>query len=275
MKKLILVSIIVAGLTAQSKAQERPLRQDEIVYYNKLYPALYAAVPHEYKDWKAVGDKKEFDAIKYFCPEVYPGNDCTGKCPVSLGKGDPYSLNYKIEFTMPGNQSGGLMASAFKSITDYNNATQIATALKSTAKSKLTINVFVNMSAGATGAFLLSYCAKNPPEKIALPVPATLALLGIHSEGCPLMSDGRPDMSPGDGYYDGAIIFLGKPVAGQVADDRHDGQARTKYAIAFDKSKIGVPVTQNIVVQIKGDAADVNGAIKLIDWKSLYYLTEK
>src|SRR5471030_1514680 len=187
MKKTILICIVIAGFVARSNAQERPLRQDEIVYFNNLHQVLYNAVPHEYKNWKAIGDKKDFDAVKYFCPEVYPGNDCTGKCPVSLGKGDPYSLNYKIEFTMPGSESEGLMAAAFKSITDYNNATQIATALKSTAKSKLTINVFVNISAGATGAFLLSYCSKNPPEKIALPVPATLALLGVHSDGCPLM----------------------------------------------------------------------------------------
>ena len=176
---------------------------------------------------------------------------------------------------MPADQTGNLAAAAFKKITDFNSAGQIAGALKGAAKSKLSIQIIVNVSSGSSGAFLLSYCAKTPPEKIALPVPATLALLGTHSDECPFMSDGRPDMSPGDAYYDNAIIFLGKPVAGQEADDRHDGQVRTKYAIGFDKSKIGVPITQNIVVRIKGDAPDIEAVIKLIDWKNLYYLIEK
>ncbi len=275
MKKILLVCLIINCIQFIASGQERPLRQDEITWFNNLYPVLYNAIPHEYQDWKAVGDGKDFDVIKYFCPVEYADNSCRGKCPVSLGKGDPYSLNYKIEFSMPSEQSDGLAGSAYKSITDFNNATQIAAALKSTAKSKLSIQVMVNISSGGSGAFLLSYCSKSPPEKITLPIPATLALIGIHSDGCPFMSDGRPDMSPGDAYYDNAIIFLGKPVAGQTADDRHDGQVRTRYAIAFDKSKIGVPVTQNIVVQIKGDAADINAAIKLIDWKKLYYLIGK
>lgn len=275
MKKILLVCLIINSILLSANGQERPLRQDEITYYNHLFPALYNAVPHEYLDWKAVGDSKDFDVIKYFCPIEYADNSCYGKCPVSLGKGDPYSLSYKIDFSMPSDQSAGLAGPAYKAITDFNNATQIAAALKSTAKSKLSIQVIVNISSGASGAFLLSYCSKNPPEKITLPVPATLALIGKHSEECPFMSNGRPDMSPGDAYYDNAIIFLGKPVSGQTAYDRHDGQVRTRYAIAFDKSKIGVPVTQNIVVQIKGDAADIEAAIKLIDWKNLYYLIGK
>jgi hypothetical protein len=89
------------------------------------------------------------------------------------------------------------------------------------------------------------------------------------------MTDGRPDTSPGDGYYDDALIFIGKPVSGQWYDDRHDGQVRTKYSIAFDKTKTGVPVTQNIVIQLKGDAADISTAIREIDWKALYALIGK
>ena len=275
MRKILVFTSLLILTLLNLNAQTRLLRKDEIDYMNSIYPVIYNAIPHEYKDWKAVGDKKEFDAIKFYCPVVYAENDCTGRCSVSLGKGDPYTIAYDIQFSMPEAQSSALMATAFKSITDFNNATQIASALKGNSKAKLSIRVIVNVSSGKIGSFLLSYCGKTKPTDLALPVPATLAVLGVHTDGCPFMNDGRPDMAPGDNYYDNAIVFLGKPVSSQEADDRHDGQVRTRYAIGFDHTKIGIPFTQNIVVLIKGDAADINAIVSQIDWKALNGLIEK
>jgi len=268
MKKLVLFAATIVCISVNAKAQFRKLTANEITYYNALYPVLYNAIPHNYKTWKAMaGRTGEFDIRKYWCPDPTPGNDCTGTCPVSVGKGDPYSLDCDIEFTMPGDQSTALKVAAYKTIKDFNNGKQLATALKSTAKAKLKINVISNVTAGD---FVLSYCGKNAPEKLDLPVPATLALLGIHSDGCPVMDGGRPSMSPGDKYYDSAVIFLGKPVAKQSTHVSDDGLTETNYAINFDKAKIGTLITQNIVVTLQGDAEDIKAAVKAINWQKLY-----
>lgn len=238
------------------------MRADEIAFYNNIHEVFYSALPHAYKSWKVVEDGKEFDAKKFFCPL---NDGCYGTISVSIGKGDPYSLSYFIDFTMPGDESGLLMATAFSSIKDYTNADQIATALKSTAKSKISIRVFNNIDGGQ---FPVTYCSKTPPETIKLPVTAGLALKGVRAASCPIMSSGRPDMA--GNYYDNAVVFLGKAVAKKTPDERSDGISGAVYAIGFDKSKLDKVITQNIVVTITGDAADIEAIIKLIDWQKLY-----
>jgi hypothetical protein len=275
MKRSALLLFASACFYFNAQAQTRKLRQDEINFYNNLHQVLYDAIPHQYKDWRAVGDKKDFDAIKYFCPIVYADNDCTGKTDVALGTREPYQLSYNIEFWMPGDQSDALKGSAMGAVKDYSNAPQIAGMLKSIAKTKLSIRISANVYAPDGGIFTLIYCPKTTPEAIALPVTATLALIGIRSAQCPLMADGRPDLSPGDGYYDDAVVFLGKPVNTKTPVNRSDGLTRTAYGIGFDKSKIGSPVVQNIVVDFKGDADDIRAVIKLMDWQKLYALIAK
>ena len=176
---------------------------------------------------------------------------------------------------MPGSQSDALKGSAMATVKDYTNVAQIAGMLKSIAKTKLSIHINANVYAPNSGIFTLVYCPKTPPEAITLPVPATLTLIGIRSDQCPLMSGSRPDMSPGDGYYDDAVVFLGKPVTTKTDDNRHDGRTHTVYGIGFDKSKIGSPVVQNIEVDFKGDADDIRAVVKLIDWQKLYALIAK
>jgi len=275
MKRSLVYILALICLCYCSWGQTRKLRKDEIDFYNNLHQVLYNAVPHEYKDWKAVGDAKEFDVFKYFCPIVYADNDCTGKTDVSLGTRVPYQLSYSIDFSMPGSQSDALKGSAMRTVKDYTNTAQIAGMLKSVAKTKLSIHINANVYTPGSGVFTLVYCPQTPPETITLPVPATLALIGIRSDQCPLMSGSRPDMSPGDGYYDDAVVFLGKPVTTKTNDNRNDGRTHTVYGIGFDKSKIGSPVVQNIEVDFKGDAEDIRAAVKLIDWQKLYVLIAK
>ena len=275
MKKSAALLLLFASLCCSAIAQTRKLRQDEIDFYNNLHQVLYNAVPHVYKDWKATGDAKDFDVFKFFCPIVYADNDCTGKTDAALGTKLPYQLSLNVDFAMSHSQSDALAGSAMRTITDYNNVAQIAATLKSIAKAKLSIHVSANVYAPGSGVFTLVYCPKTPPEAITLPVPATLALIGIRSGQCPLMSGSRPDLSPGDGYYDDAVVFLGKPVTTKTNDNRNDGRIHTAYGIGFDKTKIGSPVVQNIVVDFKGDAEDIRAAIKLINWQKLYALIAK
>ena len=265
MKKTILaVACCLSTYHFAATAQEgRLMRADEIAFYNNIHEVLYSALPHVYKNWKVVEDGKAFDAKKYFCP--LPEDGCYGKIPVSIGKGDPYSLNYFADFTMPGDESAALMVEGFKIIKDYNNANEIALALKTAAKSKVNLRVFCNIDGGQ---YYITYCPKTPPETIKLPVQATLALKGVRASACPIMSGGRPDMA--GNYYDNAVIFLGKPIAKKEQDERSDGINGTIYYIGFDNSKISKLVTQNIIVQITGDSGDIDAIVKLIDWQKLY-----
>jgi hypothetical protein len=275
MKRSAAFLLIFSSLYCSSSAQTRKLRQDEINFYNNLHQVLYNALPHVYKDWKATGDAKDFDVFKYFCPMVYADNDCTGKTDIALGTKLPHQLSMSVDFAMPRSQSDAMAGSAMSTVTDYNNAAQIAAMLKGLSKRKLSIHINANVYAPGSGVFTLVYCPKTTPEAITLPVPATLALIGIRSADCQLMSGSRPDLSPGDGYYDDAVVFMGKPVTTKTADNRSDGLIRTVFGIGFDKTKIGSPVVQNIEVDFKGDAEDIRAAIKLIDWQKLYALIAK
>jgi hypothetical protein len=275
MKKLVLLLMAGCCLAFGVNAQTRKLRQDEIDFYNKLHASLYGAIPHSYKDWKANGDPQAFDVIKFFCPVVYADNDCTGKCPVSIGKGDPYSLSVTAEFAMPSDQKEQLAGAAMASLTSYTDPVQVATALKSTAKSILTVTVIANVNVSGTQGIRLGYCSKTTPQALQIPVPVTLALLGTHSAQCPYMNGGSPSLSPGEGYYDHAIIFIGKPVVSKTIQQSSDGNIVGMYGIGFDKTRIGVPIVQNIVVEFKGDADDIKEAIKMIDWQKLNSLISK
>ena len=268
MKRIIILFAAQLCLLAGTYAQFRQLRPEEIAYLDKVHNALYTAIPHTYKDWATSPQDRKFTAVNFWCPD--PSEGCSGTCPASLGVGDPYSLSVTEEFTMPQEQSVKLMSAAYKEIKDFNNAQQVAQALKSTNKSKLKIFIACNISAGNSE---VSYCSKTPPVSIQLPVPATLALKGIRSQECPILESGRPDLK-GD-YYDNAVIFLGKPVASKNPDDRSDGLSGMEYTIAFDEGKTSKTLTQNIVVTFKGDAADIDEAIRLIDWNKLYALLDK
>ena len=87
------------------------------------------------------------------------------------------------------------------------------------------------------------------------------------------MESGRVSMS--GNYYDNAIIFLGKPVIAKKTETTSDGLTDTRYSLGFDRGKIGKLIVQNIAIAIKGDAADIDEAIKLIDWQKLYDLIDK
>ena len=272
MKKLIAVTTVFLSFIVSANAQFRKMTDAEMAFLNSSHKAMYASLPTAYQDWTSQFNGTNFDAQYYWCAEKEA--KCVGLCPVSMGKGDPWGLDVSVEFKMPQSQSAGLMMPAYKQIKDFNNATQIATALKSMAKTKLTISIFSNVSSGQIGAFLVSSCSKTPAVKLTIPVPTTLALMGIHSVDCPFMDGSRPDMA-GDNYYDNAVVFLGKPVSGQYQDDRHDGQTRVRYAIGFDKTKINSLIVQNIVVKFSGDAEDIKAAIKLMDWEKLSALIAK
>jgi hypothetical protein len=164
-----------------------------------------------------------------------------------------------------------LVAAAYKKINDPNSVRQTTIALKSAATNRLNIVVTANMPAQSASS--LMYCGKMLPAPIALPVPVTLSLLGLHTDGCDVTINGKADIN-GD-YYDSAIVFLGKPAVKKKADQLSDGLSRASYYVGFDKAKANQMITQNIVVTLKGDAADINAAIKLIDWQKLYGLLSK
>src|ERR1700761_2322326 len=150
MKKIVLLLIAGCCLAFGVNAQTRKLRQDEIDYYNKLHAALYNALPHSYKDWKPNGDAQAFDVFKYFCPMVFADNDCTGKCSTTLGTKEAYYLSITSSFAMPNDQKQQLAGAAMASLTSYTDPVQMATALKSTAKSILSIEVMANVYTSGT-----------------------------------------------------------------------------------------------------------------------------
>jgi len=278
MKTTIIVSVLMlAGcwtLTAQNAHPGfRKMTAQEQNYLNGLRKVLYSSIPHTYKTWNSINDDgKDFNINDYWCKDPMPGDDCKGLCPESIGVGDPYSLNCIVDYKMPGEESSKLMASSYQMIKDFQNASQIAAALKSSAASKLTIRIFANIPGGD---FDLSYCGKNPPVPIQLPIPSTLALKGLRSASCPIMQEGTKQADLHGDYYDRAIIFLGKAPATKKADDWSDGLSGTRYTVGFDHAKIGKTITQNIVVTITGDSADIEAAIALIDWKALAALISK
>ena len=270
---LLLISFTTAAQTKKIRAGFRKMRPDEVVFLNNLHLRMFEAIPHTYKNWGVDELKEKFDINKYWCGIEVDWYECNGVCPNGYGYNDAYSLDCMVDFAMPDDDKGKLFVSAFKSISDYNDAGQIANSLKMSDKAKLSIKIFANMDIGINGAFPVSYCGKTPPAKIALPVPATLAVKGIRSLQCPIMSDGRIDMS-GD-YYDNATVFLGKPVVNTATVNNDNGLTTTRYAIGFDGAKRSRLIVQNIVVTFKGDSADIDEAIKLIDWKKLYDLVAK
>lgn len=273
MKRLILLTLALAAAFAPAKAQMRKLRLEEIAFYTTVHKALYAAMPHTYKDWTVVNDEKpEMDVANFWCqaPEGADPANCRGKTFISTGTTEPYGLVSRVEFAMSQTETGQLMVAAFKGITDYKDAAQIAKAMKGTANAKLAIQIVVNIDGGD---FDLIYCGRTPPQNIKLPVPAAHALKGIRSPECPIMSEGAADMHAN--YYDEALIFLGKPVAGKTPDNWSDGLSGMRYKIGFDHAKIGKTVVQNVAITIKGDAADIDAAIALIDWQKLYALINK
>ena len=278
MKKLALYTLLLAGLiAAEAQAQDknssfRMQRPEETAFLNKLHKDLFDAIPHTYKNWKT--DKEDgFDALKYWCRDETSWAKCSGWILKSIGKGDPYSLDWKVDFNMDESESGPLMASAISMIKDYTNGQQVAAALKSTNKTKLEIFVFANLSANSSQVFKMAYCAKTPLQKIELPVAATLAIKGFKSTGCPIMESGSVSLSAN--YYDSALVFLGKPATAKTTTHTSDGLTEDGYGIAFDNKKIGSLVVQNIMVQFKGDSADIDEAVKLIDWQKLSSLIEK
>ena len=268
---LLFTSALYAQKTAPSPGF-RMQRPEETAFLNQLHNDLFNALPHTYKDWKT-SKEDTFDALKYWCSDEGSWGKCLGWIPASIGKGDPYSLDWQVEFNMDQSQSAPLMVSAFKMITDYNNGQQIAASLKSTNKTKLVIFIVANIDANSSDVFTLSYCGKTPLQKIDLPVPATLAVKGIRSTDCPIMESGRVSMS--GNYYDNALVFLGKPATAKKTVTTDDGITADSYGIAFDKARIGKLVVQNIVVKFKGDSADIDEAIKLIDWQKLSSLIGK
>ncbi len=269
---LLLIALQVSiSLSAQSMATYRKLRPAEAAFLNRVHSMLSAVVPHSFYNWTTDQDGDDFDALKLWCENPKSADDHLGYCPVSLGKSEPYSVKYEIEFRMPDRQSKALLLNAYKTITDFNSTDQIAGALKSTAVTWLRISIVTNVLPGTINK--LSYCAKMQPSQIALPVPATLAVMGLHSDACPIMLSGKVDMT-GD-YYDDAVIILGKPVIKKALEQRPDGLMEADYSTGFDRSKINHYTTQNIAITIHGDAADINVAMKLIDWKKLYSLIAK
>jgi len=272
---VILISILIfmSAFNIITNNGFRKLRPDEITYLNKSHQQLYDAVPHAYKDWKTLEDSKQFDVRKYWCQEPTADYDCTGDCPSSVGVGDPYSMDWKVDFSMPRDQSDKLAGESIKMIKDFSDPGQIAASLKFTNKSKLQIFVISNVVADVPWKF--SYCNKTPPVTIELPVQATLAVKGIKSTQCPIVNENTTTANMSADYYDRAIIFLGKPLLKKETTKWHDGLDGISYYIDFDKSKIGKLITQNIVVQIIGDSADIDAAIKLIDWQKLNDMIEK
>jgi hypothetical protein len=269
MKKVFIVFSVLALFSTTSRAQFRKMTQGEIDYLNKVRQVLYEATPHEYADWKGVGDEKEFDARTFWCPGGE--ENCIGTCPVSTGKKDPYGMGYAIDFTIPDDQKGGMMAAAMGDLKDYTNVSQVAKVMKAMAKTTLHIQLYVNDP--GTDGFSIVYCPKTPPVRLNIPVPTASALMGIRSAACPATAAGQPDMHAN--YYDSAIIVLGKPLVRTKHETGADGMATDRFIEAFDKTRMGALVTQNITVALKGDAKDIQAAIALINWQKLYALLDK
>jgi len=261
---------ISVSISAQSKADFRKLKPDEAAFLTKVHYLLAGAVPHIFYNWEADDVGYDFDVLKLWSAGKR-ADERGGDCPASLGKTEPYAINYAIEFRMPDGQSRAVLLAAYKKITDYNSARQIAGALKSTAVCRLSINIATNVMPSVITK--MTCCAKVPPSRISLPVPAKLALLSRQSDACPIMAGGKADMTAD--YYDTALIILGKPVVKRPVAQQAQGRVQTGYSTGFDRSKIGQMTIQNMVISIHGDAADINVAIRMMDWKKLYYLVDK
>jgi hypothetical protein len=268
---LLMALQMSVSISAQSKAGFRKLNPGEAAFLTKVYYIMAGAVPHTFYDWKTDNEEDDFDALKLW--STGPGNagEHRGDCPISLGKTEPYAVSYTIIFMMPDKQSKAVLLAAYKKITDYNSPSQISGALKSTAVCRLTIDITTNVMPSAITK--MSYCGKTPPARILLPVPAKLALLGRRTDNCPIMAGGKIDMTAD--YYDTALIFLGKPVVKKPVPQQMPGLVQTGYSAGFDRSQIGHMTIQNMIISIHGDAADINVAIRMIDWKKLYYLVDK
>lgn len=269
---LLLIALQVSiSLSAQSMAAYRKLRPAEAAFLNRVHSMLTVVVPHSFYNWTSGEDDDGFDAVRLWCADPKSADEHLGYCPVSLAKSEPYSVKYEIEFRMPDKQSKNLLLNAYKGITDYNSTDQIAVALKSTAVARLKISIITNVLPGAIKK--LTYCTKIQPAQMVLSVPAALAVMGMRSDACPIMLSGKVDMTAD--YYDEALIILGKPVIKRALEQRPDGLMEADYSTSFDRWKINRYTTQNIAIIIHGDAADINVAMKLIDWKRLYSLIAK
>jgi len=86
--------------------------------------------------------------------------------------------------------------------------------------------------------------------------------------------DGGTASLHGD-YYDTALVYLGQPVVAKKTETTSDGITDTRYELAFDRTKISRLSVQNIAVTFKGDSADIDEAIKLINWQKLSDLIAK
>jgi hypothetical protein len=270
MKKTLLLICLLAMLCSPAMAQFRKITQAEIDYLNRVHGLLYDALPHGHLGWKVVEYGKAFDASKYWCSEGEA--QCLGTCPVSLGKKDPYQLDYKVDFTIPDDQKNSLISTGMAQLKDYTNAQQVATFLKSIAKTNLQVWIFTN-DFGATDADLITYCPKTPPVKLNIPVKSVLAVMGLRSDACPLTAGGTPDMHAN--YTDNAIVVLGKPLLKTRHAIEENGIARDNYTVAFDNTKLNKLVTQNIVVKFIGDAKDIQAAVEAINWQKLSDMLEK
>jgi hypothetical protein len=281
MKKIALFSLIFAGLfisvriQAQNKrASFRMQRPEETAFLNKLHQELFDALPHIYKNWATGKEDLNFDATKYWCSDPGSWSICNGFILKTIGISDPYGLDWQVDFTMPDEEMAPLMSAAISNIKDFTNGPQVAAAVKSTNKSKLSIFIVTNLFiVGTHSSTPLSYCAKTPPVPLSIPVPATLAVKGLHSAECPIMDGGSVSLH--GNYYDNAIVFLGKPVVGKETETTSDGLTTTRYAIGYDRTKISKMAVQNIVITFKGDSADIDEAIKLINWQKLSDLIAK
>src|SRR5476651_531915 len=115
MKKLPLLLVICCIAVGFGYAQKqstqsafRKQRPEETDFLNKLHKALFESLPHIYKDWKT-GKEDPFDAAKYWCRDPVSWRDCTADIPKTVGITDPYALDWQVDFTMPDDQSAGLM----------------------------------------------------------------------------------------------------------------------------------------------------------------------
>jgi hypothetical protein len=250
MKKPLVLVLAVTCIVFNTPAQSilgRKLSPAEAAYCNTVYSVMAAALPHTYRDWIFA------DAGK------------------NLPEGQPYTVRLDYAYEMPEEQAKTIMSSAYKKIGDPNSVKQVASALKWAAINRLKIMVTANMPQQNPNS--LVYCGKVTPAITGLPVAATLSIMGMHTENCPIMTHTKVDMN-GD-YYDNAIVFLGKPVVKKKTEQVENGLISTIYYVGFDKEKMNQLITQNIVVTLKGDAANINEVIKLIDWQKLYGLLNK
>lgn len=275
MKNITLLFVLFFCLATANGQKNSAFRQQtpaETAFLNSLYASLSACIPHTYKDWKT-SPERTYDAVRAWCDVSPDFNDCKGYIPRNIGRSDPYAMDVDVEFKMTDEQSVGYITGVYSMIKDFNNGPQVAAAIKSGNKTRLYIFVVANIAGGEASAFPLSYCAKTPPVHFSLPVNATLAVKGIRSAECPIMESGRVSLS--GNYYDNALVFLGKPVISKKTRTTSDNLTDTRYGIGFDIKKLSKMLVQNIVVTFQGDSADIDEAIKLIDWQKLNDLIEK